>query len=115
MIHKITSSIIIYHHQRSCRFSRELALGFGLFGRIWVRISPEDEAGGGQTDGRTDGRTDGCMYVHTYVRMNWQIPPVFYRTSSPSGPLPKTLQFDFFSNETKDGDINHKRIEIIKF
>ena len=28
-------------------------------------------------DGQTDGRTDG------------QIPPVFYRTSSPSGPLPK--------------------------
>ena len=29
------------------------------------------------TDGRTDGRTDKL------------IPPVFYRTSSPSGPLPK--------------------------
>ena len=38
-----------------------------LFGRITVR-------GRGR---RTDGRTDG------------QIPPVFYRTSSPSEPLPK--------------------------
>ena len=40
------------------------------------RQSPEDGAGG-----RTDGRT----YVHT----DEQIPPVFYRTSSPSRPLPK--------------------------
>ena len=31
----------------------------------------------GPEGGWTDGRTDG------------QIPPVFYRTSSPSGPLPK--------------------------
>ena len=31
-----------------------------------------------RTDGRTDVRTDG------------QIPPVFYRTPSPSGPLPKS-------------------------
>ena len=55
-------------------------LGFGLFGRIWVRIGPKgDEAlrmGGG------DGHTDG------------QIPPVFYRTSSPSGPLPKNSHFE---------------------
>ena len=34
------------------------------------------------TDGRTDGRTDA------------QIPPVFYRTSSPSGPLPKKAETD---------------------
>ena len=39
------------------------------------RRSPEDGAGG--TDGRMDRCTDG------------QIPPVFYRTLSPSGPLPK--------------------------
>ena len=31
----------------------------------------------GRSDGRTDGRTDGRKF-----------PPVFYRTSSPSGPLP---------------------------
>ena len=31
--------------------------------------------------GRTDGQTDG------------QIPPVFYRTSSPSGPLPKRTKW----------------------
>ena len=37
--------------------------------------SPEDRAGG--TDGRTDVHTDR------------QIPPVFYRTLSPLGPLPK--------------------------
>ena len=34
-----------------------------------------------QTDGLTDGQTDGRTYT--------QIPPVFYRTSSPSGLLPK--------------------------
>ena len=54
----------------------------GHFAWIWAillgfgpqrRRSPEDGAGGGPTDVRTDG----------------QIPPVFYRTSSPSGPLPK--------------------------
>ena len=51
-------------------------LGFGIFGGIWVGIGPkEDEAlrigqGG-------DGQT------------NEQIPPVLYRTSSPSGTLPK--------------------------
>ena len=39
------------------------------------------EAGGGGTDGRT--------YVRMYVRTDVQIPPVFYRTSSPLGPLPK--------------------------
>ena len=33
-------------------------------------------AWGGRTHGRTDGRTN-------------ESPPVFYRTSSPSGPLPK--------------------------
>ena len=32
-----------------------------------------------------DGRTD----VRMHVRTDGQIPPVFYRTSSPSGPLPK--------------------------
>ena len=40
-----------------------MLLGFGLFGRIWVRIGPKgDEAlrmGQGGTDGRTDVRTDG--------------------------------------------------------
>ena len=68
---------------------RAIILGFGPFcsdlGMIaWVwaiwqnlgqkrpqrRRSPEDGAGG------TNGQTDG------------EIPPVFYRTSSPSGPLP---------------------------
>ena len=37
----------------------------------------------GWTDRRTDGRTDG------------QIPPVFYRTSSPSGPLPCSPSLKF--------------------
>ena len=35
---------------------------------------------GTQTEGRTDGRTDRF--------------PVFYRTSSPSGPPPKKLDYD---------------------
>ena len=60
-------------------------LGFGLFGRIWVRIGPKgDEAlrmGRGGMDVWTDGRT--------YGRRDGQIPPVFHRTSSPSEPLPK--------------------------
>ena len=51
-----------------------------------VDFSPEradfrpERAGGGRTNERTDGRTD--------ERTNGS-PPVFYRTSSPSGPLPK--------------------------
>ena len=51
---------------------------------LWVifvraeQISDEREGG---MDGRTNGRT--------------QIPPVFYRTSSPSGPLPKN-ETNFF-------------------
>ena len=32
---------------------------------------------------------DGRTYVRTDGRMDGQIPPVFYRTLSPSGPLPK--------------------------
>ena len=57
-------------------------LGFGPYS---LDLGPKgDEAlrlgrGGGGTYVRTDGRTDG------------QIPPVFYRTSSPSGPLPKSV------------------------
>ena len=69
-----------------------LCLELGHFAWIWAiwqnlgqnrpqrRRSPEDGAGGGETNGHTDGRTDG--------RTDRQIPPVFYRTSSPSGPLP---------------------------
>ena len=51
-----------------------ILLGFGLFGRIWVRIGPKgDEALRMGRGGGTDG----------------QIPSVFYRTSPSSGPLPK--------------------------
>ena len=62
-------------------------LGFGLFCRIWVRIDPKgDKAlkmrqGGGWTDVRMDRRT--------HIWTDGQIPPVFYRTLSPLGPLPK--------------------------
>ena len=71
---------------------RPFCLDLANFGRIWTILlgfgpysldlgpkgdEAEGGAGGGRTDVRTDGRTDG------------QIPPVFYRTSSPSGPLPK--------------------------
>ena len=49
-------------------------LGFGPFGRIWVKTGPKgDEALRMGPGGRTYG----------------QNPPVFYRTSSPLGPLPK--------------------------
>ena len=63
-----------------------ILVGFGLFGRIWVRIGPKgDEAlRMGGTDGRTDGQTDGRMDGRT----DGQIPPVFCRTSSPSESLP---------------------------
>ena len=43
-----------------------------------------------------DGRTD----VRTYVRTDGQIPPVFYRTSSPSGPLPKKEQTTSWRDHT---------------
>ena len=46
--------------------------GFGLFGRIWVTGNKALRMG--QEDSWTDG----------------QNPPVFYRTSSPLGPLPKS-------------------------
>ena len=39
------------------------------------------------TEGRQTGQTDGW----TNRRTDGQIPPVFYRTSSPSGPLPCSL------------------------
>ena len=46
-------------------------LGFGLFGRIWVRIGPkEDKAlkmGRGGTDVRTDGRTDSPCVLQDFV------------------------------------------------
>ena len=45
------------------------------------RRNPEDGAGG------TDVQTDGCMDGRTDS-------PVFYRTSSPSGPLPKKIVKD---------------------
>ena len=52
-------------------------LGFGLFGRIWVRIGLKGDK----------ALRRGCG--GTYRRMDRQIPPVFYRTSPPLGPLPK--------------------------
>ena len=74
---------------------RPFCLDLANFGRIWtillgfgpysLDLGPKgDEAKGGaggdvRTYGRMDGRTDG------------QIPPVFYRTLSPSGPLPKNI------------------------
>ena len=68
-----------------------ILLGFGLFGRIRVRIGPEgDKAqrmGQGRTDGRTDGQTNGQMDRRT----NKQISSVFNTTSSPSEPLPCSL------------------------
>ena len=39
----------------------------------------------GRTDGWTDGRTDGWMDGRTDGWTDGQIPPVFYRTSSPVG------------------------------
>ena len=67
------------------RFSsqiRTILLGFGLFsldfGLNSLDLGPKgDEALRMELGGGTDVRTDG------------QIPPVFYRTLSPSGPLPK--------------------------
>ena len=72
------------------RFSCQIwtiLLGFGLFcldlGHTQRRRSPEADAGGGRRDGHTDG----------------QIPPVFYRFSSPSGPLPKKQTTFTFTEE----------------
>ena len=74
---------------------RPFCLDLANFGRIWtillgfgpysLDLGPKgDEAEGGVGG---DGRTD----VRTYGRTDGQIPPVFYRTSSPSGPLPKSV------------------------
>ena len=52
-----------------------ILLGFGLFGRIWVSIGPK-----GDKALRMEQRGD--------VRTFRQIPPVFYRTLSPSRPPP---------------------------
>ena len=52
--------------------------------------------------GRTDGRTDGRMGGRT----DGLIPPVFYRTLSPLGPLPK--------NQTKENVLRiGKRHELL--
>ena len=59
-----------------------MLLGFGLFSRILVRIGLE-----GDNEDR-----GGCMDVRTYVRTDRL--PVFFRTLSPSGPLPKNKQKD---------------------
>ena len=53
------------------------------FGPFCLDLGPKGDKAlrmgrGGRMDGWTDIRTDR------------QIPPVFYRTSSPSGPLPKS-------------------------
>ena len=50
--------------------------GWGLEGAE-VLGSGGDPQGTGRTFGRSDGRTDGWKF------------PLFYRTSFPSGPLPK--------------------------
>ena len=51
-------------------------LGFGLFGRIWVRIGPKGDKAlrmgqGGRMDGRTyvrtDGRTDSPCVLQDFV------------------------------------------------
>ena len=48
-----------------------MLLGFGLFGRIWVRIGPKgDKAlrmGQGGTDVRTYGRTDSPCVLQNFV------------------------------------------------
>ena len=65
---------------------RAIMLGFGLFGRIWVRIGPK-----GDKALRTGQKgIDVWMYLQT-GRF-----PVFYRTSSPLGPLPKNKCFGYF-------------------
>ena len=54
------------------------------------RQSPEDGAGGDR---------------HTYVWMDGQIPTVFYRTSSPLGPLPKNAERQAWQNRTHGTDM----------
>merc|ERR1711942_515408 len=66
-----------------------ILLGFGLFGRIWVRIGPKGDEALRMGQGGTD------------VRMYGRIPPVFYRTSSPLGPLPKKQEIKKARNKKK--------------
>ena len=54
--------------------------GWGLEGPgVWV---------GGLEPGGTDVRS----FARSYARTGGNYPPLFYRTSSPSGPLPKKLR-----------------------
>ena len=46
-------------------------------------------SGGGWT---LRGRPDGRSFVRSFVRTDGKFTPLFYRTSSPSGPLPKRIK-----------------------
>ena len=61
----------------------------GLIGQISSLIWQISGLRGPRDDGRTDGRMDKWMN---------ESPLVFYRTSSPSGPLPKNRRFVFICN-----------------
>ena len=70
---------------------RPFCLDLANFGRIWTILlgfGPYSLDLGPKGD-EALRMGQGETYGHTDVRMDRQIPPVFYRTSSPSGPLPK--------------------------
>ena len=58
-------------------------------------LRPEGPDEGGGTDARTNERTN-------------ESPPVFYRTSSPSGPLPKKGRKGGGKKEKKEGNTERK-------
>ena len=55
-----------------------------------------------QTSRRTDGRTDGRMDGRTDGRTDGQIPPVFYRTSSPPVPSEAAAQKEGLREKEKE-------------
>ena len=70
---------------------RPFCLDLANFGRIWTILlgfGPYSFDLGPKGDG-AEGGLGGGTDVWTYGRTDGQIPPVFYRTLSPSGPLPK--------------------------
>ena len=65
----------------------------GLGGWGLERAEGLGSGGGGWTlRGRPDGRSFARSFARSLVRTDRKFTPLFYRTSSPSGPLPKRWQ-----------------------
>ena len=66
--------------------------GLGRVSKGLGRLGPGEGPGAGVREGAGpsgDVRTDVRSDVRSFVRTDGKFTPLFYRTSSPSGPLPK--------------------------